>query len=83
MFITCFFRQLYRMVDWLYCEPMLIYYLRLFRESYWPENAPRQELITRPKHEQIRTRFLAKTKIVENMPGMLIAIEHQVRIMYF
>ena len=66
-----FLRQLRSLVDWVYSEPMLIYYLHLFRDKYWPDG---QLCPTRPARSddvKVQTRFMAKEKFSQNIPDVV------------
>ena len=58
---------------------MLIYYLHLFRDSYWPDAltpgaAVQPPLLgeARTDQQKLRTRYMAKEKMMQNIPGELI-----------
>ena len=48
---------------------MLIYYLKLFRESYWPGGELAKPNPPRSDEEKLRRRKLAKEKLLQNIPG--------------
>ena len=63
------FRQLRSLVDWVFSEPMLIYYLHLFRDRYWPDGQLGPAREARSDDDKLKTRFMAKEKFTKNIPG--------------
>ena len=63
-------RQVRDSVQWIYSEPMLIYYVQLFRDAYWPEGqlAAAAELPTELQKLQMRSQ--AKSALLRNIPGL-------------
>lgn len=57
-------------IDWIFSEPLLLYYVKMFRESMWPGGewkGNQQE--TPSKAVVIETRKKARQKFLENLPG--------------
>ncbi|XP_052796615.1 sorting nexin-25-like [Mya arenaria] len=61
-------RQLRETVDWMFSEPMIIYYIRNFRESMWPNGKLADPVPTRTDEEKLRTRLKAKEKFMRMQP---------------
>ncbi|XP_041357035.1 sorting nexin-25-like isoform X2 [Gigantopelta aegis] len=64
-------KQLRDVVDWLFSESMLIYYIRTFKESMWPDGKLARHLPSRTDEEKLNTRLLAKAKVLQNVPDAL------------
>ena len=69
-----FFRQLRETVDWIFSEPMVIYYIRNFKESMWPHGVLAEPLPTRTDEEKLRTRLKAKEKFLLIQPGIILIL---------
>ena len=63
------FRQLRETVYWIFSESMVIYYIRLFKDSMWPNGVLAESLPHRSDEEKLRTRIRAKEKFLQNQPG--------------
>ena len=70
-------RQVRDCVEWIYSEPMLIYYIQLFRDAYWPDGqlAAASELPTELQRLQLRRQ--AKLALLHNIPGLSCAVYHK------
>lgn len=64
-----YFRQLSETVDWVFSEPMIIYYIQQFTLSMWPDGKLSEPEQSRSDEEKLRTRMEAKEKFLQNMPG--------------
>ncbi|GFY74677.1 sorting nexin-25 [Trichonephila inaurata madagascariensis] len=64
-------RQLRETVEWVLSEPMLLFYLQLFRDTMWPsdELAPKAE--ERTKDQKKTTKIMAKQMFLNNTPELL------------
>jgi sorting nexin-25 len=69
MFFFC--RQLRETIYWIFSEPMIIYYIRNFKESMWPHGVLAPSLPPRSDEEKLRTRLKAKEKFLQIQPGTL------------
>ena len=49
----------------------MIYYLNLFRESFWPDGKLAEAQPPRSDEEKLHTRMMAKEKLLENIPGKI------------
>lgn len=65
-------REIQKGIDWIFSEPLLLYYVQIFKDSMWPggdwkgnaRGSPSKELVT-------ETRKKARQKFLENLPGIL------------
>ncbi|ESO93906.1 hypothetical protein LOTGIDRAFT_228630 [Lottia gigantea] len=64
-------RQLHETVDWVFSESMIIYYIRLFKESMWPDGKWADLSNPRTDEEKLATRNDAKEKFISNIPDAL------------
>ena len=64
-----FSRQLRDTVDWLTSESMILFYIRYFQDSMWPDGvlAPPQQPPS--LEEQRATQKEAREKFLQNLPG--------------
>ena len=62
-------RQVREMTEWIFSEPMLIYYITTFRDSWWPNGELATVPPSRSDEEKMKTRIMAKEKILQNIPG--------------
>ncbi|XP_043749438.1 sorting nexin-25 isoform X2 [Cervus elaphus] len=74
-------KQIRDTVNWIFSEQMLVYYINLFRDAFWPNGklAPPK---TTPRQEQSRahsqeTKRRAQQKLLENIPDMLQSLVGQ------
>ena len=63
-------RQVRDSVQWIYSEPMLVYYIQLFRDAYWPNG--QLSAATEPPTEiqRLEMRRQAKMAVLRNIPGL-------------
>ncbi|KAG8197742.1 hypothetical protein JTE90_006791 [Oedothorax gibbosus] len=64
-------RQLQKTVSYILSEPMLLFYLQLFRETMWPPGPPPPNVPERTKEEKLNTKIMAKQMFVSNTPIVL------------
>ena len=67
-------RQLQEFMNWVVSEPMLVFYLELFRDSMWPGGDPAPPAPTRSDTEKAHTRDEAKKKFLKSSPQALQTI---------
>lgn len=63
------FRQLQKTVSYIMSEPMLLFYLQLFRETMWPPGPALPTAVERTKEEMLTTKIMAKQMFVNNTPS--------------
>lgn len=61
-------KQLRETVDWIFSESMVIYYIRLFKDSQWPDGKLAESLPSQSDEEKMKTRMEAKEKFLQNLP---------------
>ncbi|XP_064621309.1 sorting nexin-25-like isoform X2 [Lineus longissimus] len=64
-------RQIRETVDWIFSEPMLIYYIHNLRDSMWPNGKLAEWGPPHSDEEKMRTRMMAKQIFLENNPDFL------------
>ncbi|XP_069429358.1 sorting nexin-25 isoform X2 [Ovis canadensis] len=74
-------KQIRDTVNWIFSEQMLVYYINLFRDAFWP-NGKLAPPNTIPRQEQSRarsqeTKRRAQQKLLENIPDMLQSLVGQ------
>lgn len=63
------FRQLREMVKWTYSEQMLLFYIRTFKDSVWPEGVLAESAPQKTDAQKFDQRMTAKDKLLHNIPG--------------
>ncbi|KAL4230572.1 sorting nexin 25 [Mactra antiquata] len=61
-------RQLRETVYWIFSESMIIYYIRNFKDSMWPNGQLAESPPERSEEEKLRTRLKAKEKFLQIQP---------------
>ncbi|CAI9171666.1 unnamed protein product, partial [Rangifer tarandus platyrhynchus] len=74
-------KQIRDTVNWIFSEQMLVYYINLFRDAFWPNGKLAPPKAT-PRQEQSRahsqeTKQRAQQKLLENIPDMLQSLVGQ------
>ncbi|KAJ8027988.1 Sorting nexin-25 [Holothuria leucospilota] len=65
-------KEVQKAIDWICSEPMVLYYLHIFRDSMWPDGKWAGEARRKPEKEVvIETRKKARQKFLENLPDFL------------
>jgi len=67
---TVFDRQVRDSVEWIYSEPMLIYYIQLFRDAYWPNGQLSAASEPPTESQKLQLRRQTKLALLRNIPGM-------------
>uniref|UniRef100_A0A8C6K5Z6 Sorting nexin 25 n=1 Tax=Nothobranchius furzeri TaxID=105023 RepID=A0A8C6K5Z6_NOTFU len=64
-------KQIRDTVNWIFCEQMLVCYISVFRDTFWPNGnlAPHSKVRTNP--ERSETKEQAQQKLLENIPDAL------------
>jgi len=63
-------RQVRDSVQWIYSEPMLVYYVQLFRDAYWPDGQLAAAAEPPTELQKLQMRRLAKSTLLRNIPGL-------------
>ncbi|XP_014774153.1 sorting nexin-25 [Octopus bimaculoides] len=64
-------RQLRMAVDWMFSDSMLIYYIKTFKDSLWPNGILAEPCPPKTEEEKMKIRMEAKEKIIQNVPDVL------------
>ena len=67
-------RQVQEAVAWYISEPMMVHYLEVFRDTWWPGGAPRPKPPTRSEEEKRVTQDEARAKLLKNPPFFIQSI---------
>ena len=67
-------RQVQEAVAWYISEPMMVHYLEVFRDSWWPEGTPRPRPPVRTDKEKEQTREEVRQKLLKNPPFFIQSI---------
>lgn len=68
------FRQIRDTVNWIFSEQMLVYYINVFRDAFWPNGKLAPPKTSRTELQCQETKQKAQQKLLENIPGELIAL---------
>ncbi|KAL2098079.1 hypothetical protein ACEWY4_007286 [Coilia grayii] len=64
-------RQIREMVSWIFGEPVIVYYISIFRDTFWPDGARAVLSNERTELERQETRNRAQKKLLESIPDAL------------
>ncbi|XP_063074669.1 sorting nexin-25-like isoform X2 [Engraulis encrasicolus] len=64
-------RQIREMVGWIFGEPVIVYYISIFRDTFWPDGARAVLSNERTELERQETRDHAQKKLLESIPDAL------------
>lgn len=67
--VVCYFRQIRDMVNCIFCEQMLICYINIFRDTFWPNGKLAPHVKVRTDSERSETKERAQQKLLDNIPG--------------
>ncbi|XP_015245095.1 PREDICTED: sorting nexin-25 [Cyprinodon variegatus] len=64
-------KQIRDTVNWIFCEQMLVCYITVFRDTFWPDGklAPHGKVRTDPERSETKER--AQQKLLDNIPDAL------------
>lgn len=62
-------RQIRDTVNWIFCEQMLVCYISVFRDTFWPNGKLAPHVKVRTDSERIETKERAQQKLLDNIPG--------------
>lgn len=70
MFVPLPCRQIRDTVHWIFSEQMLVYYINVFRDTFWPNGklAPHNKIRSDAEHRE--TKEKAQQKLLDNIPGI-------------
>lgn len=64
-------REVQDTLNWVFSEPMLIFYLETFKNALWPNGQPAPQAPARSKEEKAATKEEARAKFLKNSPQTL------------
>lgn len=64
-----YFRQIRDTVNWIFCEQMLVCYISVFRDTFWPNGKLAPHVKVRTDTERSETKERAQQKLLDNIPG--------------
>ncbi|KAM8786308.1 sorting nexin-25 [Rhynchonycteris naso] len=70
-------KQIRDTVNWIFSEQMLVYYITVFRDAFWPNGKLAPSTKIRSKEQSQETKHRAQQKLLENIPDMLQSLVGQ------
>ncbi|XP_039324343.2 sorting nexin-25 isoform X1 [Saimiri boliviensis] len=70
-------KQIRDTVNWIFSEQMLVYYISIFRDAFWPDGKLAPPTTTRSEERSQKTKQKAQQKLLENIPDMLQSLVGQ------
>ncbi|XP_074084956.1 sorting nexin-25 isoform X1 [Macrotis lagotis] len=70
-------KQIRDTVNWIFSEPMLVYYINIFRDAFWPNGKLAPPTPPRSEEQSQETKQRAQQKLLENIPDMLQSLVGQ------
>ncbi|XP_062281355.1 sorting nexin-25 [Scomber scombrus] len=64
-------KQIRDTVNWIFCEQMLVCYISVFRDNFWPNGKLAPHVKVRTDTERIETKERAQQKLLDNIPDAL------------
>ncbi|XP_061581884.1 sorting nexin-25 [Cololabis saira] len=64
-------KQIRDTVNWIFCEQMLVCYISVFRETFWPNGKLAPHVKVRSDSERSETKEKAQQKLLDNIPDAL------------
>lgn len=71
---TLLYRQIRDTVHWMFSEPMLVYYIGVFRDAFWPNGKLAPPPRAKSDEQKQETKQRAQQKLLENIPGEITLI---------
>lgn len=68
-FALLHFRQIRDTVNMIICEQMLVNYISVFKDAYWPGGTLAPHVKVRTDSERFETKEQAQQKLLDNIPG--------------
>ncbi|XP_069349844.1 sorting nexin-25 isoform X2 [Eulemur rufifrons] len=65
-------KQIRDTVNWIFSEQMLVYYVNIFRDAFWPNGKLAPPTKIRSEEQCQETKQRAQQKLLENIPGNII-----------
>ncbi|KAM6221996.1 sorting nexin-25 isoform 1-T1 [Rhynchocyon petersi] len=70
-------KQIRDTVNWIFSEQMLVYYINIFRDAFWPNGKLGPPTTLRSYEQRQETKQRAQQKLLENIPDMLQSLVGQ------
>uniref|UniRef100_A0A8C9IYV9 Sorting nexin 25 n=1 Tax=Panthera tigris altaica TaxID=74533 RepID=A0A8C9IYV9_PANTA len=70
-------KQIRDTVNWIFSEQMLVYYINVFRDAFWPHGKLAPPTTIRSKEQSQETKQRAQQKLLENIPDTLQSLVGQ------
>nr|XP_012640375.1 sorting nexin-25 isoform X5 [Microcebus murinus] len=70
-------KQIRDTVNWIFSEQMLVYYINIFRDAFWPNGKLAPPTKIRSKEQYRETKQRAQQKLLENIPDTLQSLVGQ------
>ncbi|XP_066488460.1 sorting nexin-25 [Tiliqua scincoides] len=70
-------KQIRDTVNWIFSEPMLVYYINVFRDAFWPNGKLSSSTKLRSEEQSQETKQKAQQKLLENIPDTLQSLVGQ------
>uniref|UniRef100_A0A2K6BMU3 Sorting nexin 25 n=1 Tax=Macaca nemestrina TaxID=9545 RepID=A0A2K6BMU3_MACNE len=70
-------KQIRDTVNWIFSEQMLVYYINIFRDAFWPHGKLAPPTTIRSEEQSQETKQRAQQKLLENIPDMLQSLVGQ------
>ncbi|XP_058505759.1 sorting nexin-25 [Solea solea] len=64
-------KQIRDTVNWIFCEQMLVCYISVFRDTFWPDGMLAPHVRVRTDSERRETKERAQQKLLDNIPDAL------------
>ncbi|XP_037635975.1 LOW QUALITY PROTEIN: sorting nexin-25 [Sebastes umbrosus] len=64
-------KQIRDTVNWIFCEQMMVCYISVFRDNFWPMGSWRHTSTSRTDTERSETKDRAQQKLLDNIPDAL------------
>ncbi|XP_037666626.1 sorting nexin-25-like [Choloepus didactylus] len=70
-------KQIRDTVNWIFSEQMLVYYITIFRDAFWPNGELAPPTAVRSEEQSQETKHRARQKLLENIPDVLQSLVGQ------
>ncbi|KAM7168269.1 sorting nexin-25 isoform 3-T3 [Macrochelys suwanniensis] len=70
-------KQIRDTVSWIFSEPMLVYYISVFRDAFWPNGKLAASTRSKSEEQSQETKQRAQQKLLENIPDTLQSLVGQ------
>ncbi|XP_040822398.1 sorting nexin-25 isoform X2 [Ochotona curzoniae] len=70
-------KQIRDTVNWIFSEQMLVYYISVFRDAFWPDGKLAPPTTIRSEQQSQQTKQRAQQKLLENIPDTLQSLVGQ------